>query len=417
MAKNNNLTDFMKDVADAIRAKRGTSDLINPQDFSAEIASIQTGDPMFMRFATKAEYVLMFENGLFTNYPNISYVEETEEVFHNKYYEPQPDSASPLYIEAAEDGMAVSFSVNSIEYSLNNVEWVSLPTSQMTPSVAKGQKIYFRASGLTPDSDNGIGTFSVTAKCYVGGNLLSMIYSSDYNSYNTAPENAFRKLFRANGYLISACRISLPSVIPVSGCISTFAICENLISAPEINCTSIGSNGFASTFYNDTNLINVQKEIPEATLSFAAFYQTYYGCSALKTAPNMKPTGFTGGNVYKRTFMNCTSLINVQEELPATGLTTSCYESMYEGCSLLEKGPALPAYGLRNIYYCYRYMFRNCTNLKYIKCLKYYYLSDWTTNWVSGVGTNGIFVKRAFTEWGVTYGSSGVPTGWTVETE
>lgn len=43
MAKNDNLKDFLTDVADAIREKKGTTDLINPQDFSAEIASIETG--------------------------------------------------------------------------------------------------------------------------------------------------------------------------------------------------------------------------------------------------------------------------------------------------------------------------------------------------------------------------------------
>lgn len=43
MAKNNNLTDFLTDVATAIRTKKGTSALINPQDFSSEIASIETG--------------------------------------------------------------------------------------------------------------------------------------------------------------------------------------------------------------------------------------------------------------------------------------------------------------------------------------------------------------------------------------
>lgn len=42
MAKNNNLTDFLTDVATAIRTKKGTSALINPQDFSSEIASIET---------------------------------------------------------------------------------------------------------------------------------------------------------------------------------------------------------------------------------------------------------------------------------------------------------------------------------------------------------------------------------------
>ena len=44
MAKDNNLQDFLTDVANAIREKKGTSELINPQDFSAEIESIQTGE-------------------------------------------------------------------------------------------------------------------------------------------------------------------------------------------------------------------------------------------------------------------------------------------------------------------------------------------------------------------------------------
>lgn len=43
MAKNDNLQDFLTDVANAIRAKKGTTDKINPQDFSREIASIQSG--------------------------------------------------------------------------------------------------------------------------------------------------------------------------------------------------------------------------------------------------------------------------------------------------------------------------------------------------------------------------------------
>jgi len=43
MAKTNNLTDFLTDVAGAIRAKKGTTGTINPQDFSSEIASISTG--------------------------------------------------------------------------------------------------------------------------------------------------------------------------------------------------------------------------------------------------------------------------------------------------------------------------------------------------------------------------------------
>ena len=43
MAKNDNLTDLLTDVANAIRAKKGISGKINPQNFSSEIASISTG--------------------------------------------------------------------------------------------------------------------------------------------------------------------------------------------------------------------------------------------------------------------------------------------------------------------------------------------------------------------------------------
>lgn len=44
MAKNDNLKDFLTDVADAIRAKKGSNSPINPQNFSSEIASIGTDE-------------------------------------------------------------------------------------------------------------------------------------------------------------------------------------------------------------------------------------------------------------------------------------------------------------------------------------------------------------------------------------
>lgn len=43
MAKTDNFEDFLVDLANTIREKKGTTDLINPQDFSTEILSIQTG--------------------------------------------------------------------------------------------------------------------------------------------------------------------------------------------------------------------------------------------------------------------------------------------------------------------------------------------------------------------------------------
>lgn len=54
----NNLKDHLKEVADAIRAKKGTSDLINPQDFATEIEGIsgsggESGSSETLYFAAK----------------------------------------------------------------------------------------------------------------------------------------------------------------------------------------------------------------------------------------------------------------------------------------------------------------------------------------------------------------------------
>ena len=43
MAKNNNLQDFLTDIANAIRTKTQTTEPINAQDFSAKILNISTG--------------------------------------------------------------------------------------------------------------------------------------------------------------------------------------------------------------------------------------------------------------------------------------------------------------------------------------------------------------------------------------
>lgn len=43
MSKQDNLTDFLTDVANAIREKKGSSDLINPQNFSEEIKNLPSG--------------------------------------------------------------------------------------------------------------------------------------------------------------------------------------------------------------------------------------------------------------------------------------------------------------------------------------------------------------------------------------
>lgn len=55
MAKTDNLTDFLTGIAGAIRTKKGTTALINPQDFESEIGSIDTAKPEQTKTLTVTE--------------------------------------------------------------------------------------------------------------------------------------------------------------------------------------------------------------------------------------------------------------------------------------------------------------------------------------------------------------------------
>ena len=79
-----------------------------------------------------------------------------------------------LYVEAIND-LTVSFSINDIEYSFDQTTWHNLTHDVRTPIIHAGTKCYFRASGLIPTPNDGIGKFTFSGNCNIGGNAMSMI--------------------------------------------------------------------------------------------------------------------------------------------------------------------------------------------------------------------------------------------------
>ena len=153
------------------------------------------------------------------------------------------------------------------------------------------------------------------------------------------------------------------------------------------NYSLSGKNyAFYKLFSNCTNIVNVDSNfLPATTLANYCYSSMFGGCSNLTTAP----------------------------ELPATTLANSCYDSMFENCSSLTTAPELPATTLAES--CYYYMFNDCTKLNYIKMLATNIsASGCLNNWVKGVSSTGTFVKNA-TMTSLPRGTSGIPTGWTVQ--
>ena len=169
---------------------------------------------------------------------------------------------------------------------------------------------------------------------------------------------------------------------------------------------------FYKLFQDCTALRSARKlALPATTLTTYCYNSMFNGCTNLVNAPAL-PATTLAGYCYSDMFNGCTNLVNAPA-LPATTLATYCYSNMFKGCTNLVNAPALPATTLAT--YCYSNMFKGCTKLSYIKAMFTTAPgTNYSSNWVEGVAAEGTFVKNSAATW-TTTGLSAVPTGWTVE--
>lgn len=291
-------------------------------------------------------------------------------------------------IEALEDGLTVSLTRNASEYRVDGGNWTSLVANTVTPSVNTGQKVQFRINVPTISSNYGIGTFTISKKCNVSGNVMSLLYGDDFEGQTdlTGKNYVFYALFRNSNSIVSSRNLILPATILSNSCYFVmFSGCKSLEDTPVLPAKELSASCYSAMFQN---------------------------CTSLKEAPQLLSTKLAE-NCYYYMFRGCTSLIEAPE-LPATTLTGYCYKWMFYNCKALITAPDLPA-TILNLG-CYDSMFFGCTSLSYIKMLATdISASSCLSNWVSGVASTGTFVKNKDANWDVT-GTNGIPAGWTVQT-
>ena len=218
-----------------------------------------------------------------------------------------------------------------------------------------------------------------------------------------------------------------------------FMGCTSLNKAPKLPATTLAGSCYANMFVGCTAL-KTAPELSAMTLATYCYYAMFSGCTALKTAPELPAMTMVGNYCYNTMFRGCTSLttapalpattlgascygsmffgctsLTAAPELSATELAQNCYVNMFAGCTSLMTAPELPATALTNG--CYSYMFSGCTNLNYIKAMfRTTPSTTYNNNWVLGVSETGTFVKNSAATWPNSFGTSAIPTGWTVET-
>ena len=125
----------------------------------------------------------------------------------------------------------------------------------------------------------------------------------------------------------------------------------------------------------------------------------------------------SANNTFKSLFNGNTTLTDASGLLlPATqlALATSCYYSMFEGCSALTTAPVLPATQL--VTRCYQEMFYDCSKLATVTCLATSGIgqSNSTYDWLRNAGWDAEDTKTFYAvntdDW--PSGNNGIPNGW-----
>ena len=141
-----------------------------------------------------------------------------------------------LTIEANEDGLTASLSVNTCEYCVDgDGNWKSLSAGTSTESINSGHTLSFRGN-LTPNSSSGIGTFTINKKCNLKGNCMSMLFGNNAaDNYSLSGKSyAFYKLFYDCSNIVNVSSNFLPATTLANSCyIYMFYGCSSLTTAPE----------------------------------------------------------------------------------------------------------------------------------------------------------------------------------------
>ena len=293
-----------------------------------------------------------------------------------------------LTFTATEQGR-FNFSGEGINYSTDNgTTWTSLASNTYTPTISAGSKIMWKGT-ITP-GEYGIGTFSATGYFTAEGTPMSLLYGDNFRGQTdlTGKDRAFNYLFGYNSKITDASSIVLPATTLSERCyFQMFHYCTALTAAPALPATTLARECYGYMFLGCSNLISAPA-LPATTLARECYIKMFAFCSNLISAP----------------------------VLPATTMIDECYSYMFQSCTSLTTAPVLPATTI--VDGCYNNMFQDCSNLNYIKAMFIDKPAGYqlTYNWVSGVAATGTFVKNSAATWNET-GPSGIPSGWTVQTE
>lgn len=405
---------------------------------------------------------------------NTNFIDEDNGLrnFASGYVNLDVEQQTPFYIEALNPNSSISITgrsaTPSYQYSYDGLTWTNGPTittsSTVNISCNGNKKVYFKAQtdGVLWDNVR----FDVQDGFDIGGNIMSLIYSTDWNTASQITGSyCFRGMFNGNIHIRHAEKLVLGNTKVtdaynvlgkeitygyVSGALPTYAFYQmfynsSLVSSPRV----IGSNRMTESYCCEqmlskcTSMTNGPISIRCLSTAARAFAYAISSCTSLKYTPLQIyfTTSGTGAGTYAKAFEGCFSgntnmavgidmsklptytnkragqcLIYQDNPGSTSVLPTQHFYHMFNNCSKLEYMTLCIKYSTTYGTNTFQTMFQNATSMKYLfyDCSIKPGVSH--SNWLNGVTTSGKLVAPSGGSWGLSTGVSTYPSTWTFAT-
>ena len=295
-----------------------------------------------------------------------------------KFIEEQQQKNDYMTIEALEDGVNVkikrtkSTQTGNFQIKLNDSDWKNVSWEDIgndkeydlinvvsdKSSMSKGDKLKFRNIDKWSSNIDAFTQLKITSgKAKIYGKLTKSLTSEFAAS---SQEYKLACMFNSSTSLVDASEFNLKDITLTKACYyNMFYRCTSLTSAPKVlPATTLASYCYQFMFFECKSLTSAP-ELPATTLADYCYYNMFPRCTSLTSAPKL-PATIIAHNCYENMFFGCKSLSSAPE-LPATTLARGCYWDMFSGCTSLTSAPELPATTLADN--CYTQMFFGCSSL------------------------------------------------------
>ncbi len=194
----------------------------------------------------------------------------------------------------------------------------------------------------------------------------------------------------------------------------------NIMSLYDSNnfatCVTLDDDAsFAGFFAGNTHIKNKAGKpllLPATTLTTGCYQNMFDGCTNITSAPDLPATTLPI-YCYSSMFRGCTKLQSAPD-IAATTVSEMCCYCMFNNCTELVTGPVLRAQNLA--WECYQQMFQGCEKLTSVTCLAN---CDFTadevfaclSSWLDGTAKDatGTLTRASGKDW-----SGYIPDNWTV---